>query len=68
LVYLLLSNARLLYHAFLTLNPAALKASNATMNAPATRTLFTRPNKDFISALLPDALRAIELDFVVLIK
>jgi hypothetical protein len=61
-------NNRLFYHAFLVPNLTVLKALNVTINIPATRTLFTQPDKDFTFALLPDALKVIELDFVMLIK
>jgi hypothetical protein len=49
-------------------SPAARKALNAIINVSATRTLFTRSDKDFTCAQSLAALRAIEQDIVVLIS
>jgi hypothetical protein len=61
-------NTCLFYYAFFMLNLAVLKALNVIINTFIIRTLFIRLNKDFIFVLLSDTLRAIKLDFIVLIR
>jgi hypothetical protein len=68
LVYLPLPNNYLLHGASLAPNSAAPKASNATMNVPATRTLFIVPDRGFTSAQSLVAARAMERDIGVLIR
>jgi hypothetical protein len=68
LVYLLLLNNYSLHRASFTPNLATPKALNATMNVPATRTLFITLDQGFTSAQFLVALKAIKKDIVVLIR
>jgi hypothetical protein len=68
LVYLLLFNNHPLHRASPAPNLAALKALNATINTPATKTLFTTPDQGFTSAQFLVALKAIKKNIIVLIR